>query len=236
MKSHYRVLADIKEKYDIDIVSGADRHELNVGYNEAAPTAVRDYVEFFLHKELAVYANEVVRKSGVGRIVLCKNIATSGRPCNGIAEMKILQLPFWKNTIYLSVKESRSAYDRATIHHELFHAIDFHDDFWRYTDLEWPKLNAKDFQYGTIAYTGNSKYKEGGFISVHGTSAVYEDKADLYAHMLVNYSGVAEQAETDPILKAKMARMKELLSKFSPQFDNEFWERRAADSISVYSN
>lgn len=234
MKSYYRVLADIKEKYDIDIVSGGDRLELNVGYNAAAPAAIRDYVEFFLYKELSAYTNETIKKSKVGRIVLCKNVATVGKPCNGAAEMKVIQLPFWKNTIYLNVRQRRSAYDRATIHHELFHAIDFHDDFWRYTDLEWPKLNAKNFQYGNVAYAGNSKHTESGFISVHGTSAVYEDKADIYAHMLVNYSGVERQAANDPIIKSKMARMKELLRKFCPAFDDKFWERRAAVSVDVY--
>jgi hypothetical protein len=234
MKSYYRVLADIKSKYDIDIVAGEDTLGLALGYSEAAPTTVRDYVEFFLHKELSVYTNDVIRKSKVGRIVLCKNVAKLGKLCNGAAEMKVLQLPFWKNTIYLNVQQSRSAYDRATIHHELFHAIDFHDDCWRYTDLEWPKLNTKDFQYGTVSYAENSKHTESGFISVHGTSAVYEDKADLYAHMLVNYSGVEKQAASDPIIKSKMARMKELLRKFCPEYDDEFWQRRAAVSVDVY--
>jgi hypothetical protein len=199
-----------------------------------APTAIRDYVEFFLHKELSIYTNDVIRKSKVSRIVLCKNISAYPMLCNGVAQMKVLQLPFWKNTIILSVRQRRTAYDRATIHHELFHAIDFQDDFWRYTDLEWPKLNAKDFKYGEISYSSNHEHTEEGFISVHGTSSVREDKADLYGHMLVNYAGVEKQAESDPIIRAKMARMKELLRKFSPYYDERFWEERAAASVSVY--
>lgn len=234
MKSYYRVLAEIKSKYNIDIVAGGDRLELEVGYNEAAPMAVRDYVEFFLYKELSVYSNELIRKSKVERIVVCKNLASLGRRCSGLADMKVLLVPFRKNSIYLSARQSKSNYDRATIHHEIFHAIDFHDDWSRYSDFEWPKLNVPQFKYGEIVYENNLPHDEHGFFSVHGTSAVHEDKAEIYAHMMVNYSGVEKRASGDPIVKAKMIRMKELLQKFCPDYDDAFWRQRERVSVPVY--
>ncbi len=234
MCSYQQTLADIKEKYDIDIVAGADRLELDIAYNKAAPTAIENYVEFLLKKELSIYSSDQLKKSKVGRIVLCKNMAQLGDPCHGLADMKLLPLPFRKNTIYLSIRTERNAYDRSTVHHELFHAIDFHDDWSRYTDLDWPKLNAPEFQYRKTEFRVNGPYDGNGFLSTHATTAVREDKAEVYAHLMVNHRGLDARARRDSVLKAKIERMKHLLQKFCPEYDEAFWHRRDVYSVPVY--
>lgn len=234
MKSYLRTLADIKEKYDIDVVIGEDRLEMEIGYVAPKPTIARDYIEFFLAKELSIYPKDIIKKSKVARIVLCDKIASCGRHYHGLADMKVLILPFKRNTIYLNVRSKRNSYDRATVHHELFHAIDFHDDWSRYTDFEWPKLNESGFEYARYLGGGNAPYDGNGFVSTYSKCAVHEDKAELYAHLIVNHSGVEARTRKDPILKAKTERIKQLLSKFSSAYNDDFWQRRITASVPVY--
>jgi hypothetical protein len=62
-------------------------------------------------------------------------------------------------------------------------------------------------------------------------SEVWEDKAEIYAHMILNYQSVEAKAEKDKILNSKVARMKQLLHSFSPTYDDAFWSSRRDCSL-----
>ncbi|MBA3995361.1 MAG: hypothetical protein C0469_17725 [Cyanobacteria bacterium DS2.3.42] len=236
MKSYLRVLADIKEKYDIDVVLGEDLAAKELRYSEVKATVARDYVESFLHQELLVYSAETLRKSKLERIVICEKLASCGSKANGMAEMKKLIVPGRKNTIYLNIGNERDNLHRGTVHHEIFHAIDYSDDYWGYVDYEWEKLNPKGFEYGHDGYDHFEHYESDapGFLSGYGTTAVHEDKAEYFKHLMINYSGVEKRASTDALVKMKVERLKALLRKFSPQFNEDFWEKRRPLSGPVY--
>ena len=234
MKSYMRVLAEIKEKYDIDVVLGEDRLDINIAYNEVKPTKARDYIEFFLHKELLVYSEETLRKSKIGRIVVCQKLASRGQCANGVADMKLLIVPGRKSSIYLDISRDHDNLHRGTVHHEIFHAIDHSDDFWGYTDHDWPKLNPPEFEYGEREFNHVEEYERLGFVSGYSTTAVHEDKAELFKYMMIDYAGVEKRSREDAYLKTKVDRMKVLLKKFSPQFDEDFWEKRRPLSAPVY--
>jgi len=51
---------------------------------------------------------------------------------------------------------------------------------------------------------------------LYGTAAVEEDKAELFAHMIVDGSFVKDRASHDPVLAAKVALLRERLAKFDP--------------------
>ncbi len=235
MNSYYRAITDIKEKYDIDIAFGDDRREKEISYNEVNATRARNYVESFLHQELLIYSPETLRKSKLQRIVICENISTCRGKANGAAEMKKLILPGRKNTIYLDITTEHDNLHRATVHHEIFHAIDYSNRNWGgYDDYEWEKLNPPSFEYGSVKWWKSYDYESPGFVNGYATSAVQEDKAECFAHMMVDYAGTEERASTDQFLDNKMKRLKLLLKNFNPQFNDDFWEKRRPLSGPVF--
>jgi len=57
-------------------------------------------------------------------------------------------------------------------------------------------------------------------------SAVQEDKAEIFSHMIIQYEKLEQLSRTDVFLRKKIDRMKDLLRAFSPEFDQGFWEER----------
>ena len=57
------------------------------------------------------------------------------------------------------------------------------------------------------------------------TTGVEEDKAELFAQLVVNPAHVKDRAKTDFVLKAKVVRMKSLLKAFCPDMNDEFWKK-----------
>ena len=64
-----------------------------------------------------------------------------------------------------------------------------------------------------------------GFLEPYSTSGLEEDKAEVFANMMVAPDYVKQRAASDPVIRAKVARMKELLADFCPNMNKEFWER-----------
>jgi hypothetical protein len=64
-----------------------------------------------------------------------------------------------------------------------------------------------------------------GFLNQYSTTAVAEDKAEVFAFMIVEPKYVDAKVQTDPFLKAKVARMRELLADFCPEVHRAFWAK-----------
>ncbi len=62
--------------------------------------------------------------------------------------------------------------------------------------------------------------------------AVLEDKAEVYSHLLIDHRGTEKLVREDRILARKVVRMKELLHSFASEFNEDFWSKRDAASIS----
>jgi len=203
---------------------------IGLDWRSAIPSenVTHEYVEKVLSKELFMYSNQIIRKSKLNRIVLCKNLATMGDRAAGLTDAHwISRLGLKKNTICLDVEQS-GLFARMLVHHEIFHMIDYYDDLARWSDPDWCKLNEKAFKYGKRSPCERSKIS--GLITDYAMSNVYEDKAEVYAHMIIDYRGTESRAEKDPILKSKVLRMKELLKRFSNLYDDNFWSDRKAAS------
>ena len=63
-----------------------------------------------------------------------------------------------------------------------------------------------------------------GFLNRYATTGVEEDKAEVFAHLIVNRQMLDERVKTDTILADKLRRMKDLLQTFCPQVDERFWD------------
>jgi hypothetical protein len=168
-----------------------------------------------------------VKKTRLKRVVFCQELS--------FAKQRRTATPdFEHDTLYLDVARGRydHHYVRKVIHHEFFHIIDLRDDGKLYEDERWAKLNPPGFKYGrggaqlqddpTVTTTGRD---EPGFLNRYAASGVEEDKAEVFAHMIVEPKLMAERAKQDRYMRAKVERMRELLAEFAPNADEQFWKR-----------
>ena len=194
----------------------------------AAKSVTRQQVDRYLpllHAELRKYPPELIERMQLRRLVLCRELRLGKQPRAAV--------PLYAHhSMHLDVVAgdySRN-YQRIVLHHELMHVIDHRDDGKVYQDPEWTELNDPQFRYGTGGRNAQNDPKASlhltgvpGFLTSYGTTGVEEDKAELFARMMVEPDYVARRVEDDPILRSKVVRMKELLVAFCPQFDDKAW-------------
>jgi hypothetical protein len=177
--------------------------------------------------EFALYPAELVKKSQLKRIVLCSELSFGGQLRSAIPDYE-------HDALYLDV--SRGSYSktylRTVVHHEFFHIIDYKDDGSVYKDDRWSALNPPKFTYGNGGAavqndpeTSVLTDKYPGFLNHYSTTGVEEDKAEVFAHMIVDHDYVMGRVKEDPVLKAKFERMRELLSTFCPEMNDKFWNK-----------
>lgn len=144
------------------------------------------------------------------------------------------------DTLYLDVL-SRPYTDNLSnaLHHELFHILDIWQNNYQ-PDERWVALNQDGFKYSSgypFGYGGGgasvqnfTRYsiqtdKFPGFLNEYSTMAAEEDKAEVFAHLLMNTAYVEERMKADVVLRAKVKRMKELVADFCPDAGAAFWEK-----------
>jgi hypothetical protein len=223
-------LAAVAKKYDLEIITAAPRFPVQMKTGEidgaeAARADIETYSAIFAF-EWSLYPPELVKKTGLKRIVFCKHLSFAKQRRTAVPD-------FEHEVLYLDVSRGRTdePYVRKVIHHEFFHIIDLRDDNHLYEDERWSKLNPRGFKYGpggvhlqhdpTVTETGKD---EPGFLNRYAASGVEEDKAEVFAHLMAEPKAMKERAVKDRYMRAKIARMKELLAAFCPQADEEFWK------------
>jgi hypothetical protein len=177
------------------------------------------------NKEWSLYPASYVQKAEVHRIVFGVDLSMNG-------QIRAAVPAFDGDTMYYdpALGSYNNHYQRLVIHHEFFHMVDRRMDRLS-RDAEWAKLNAPGFRYGSGGAAmrgsgvGDLTDKVTGFVTRYGTSAVEEDKAELFAHMVVDGGYIKDRIAVDPILAAKVALLRRRLSNFDPSMGDEFWNR-----------
>ncbi len=217
MAQHYQLEIKTSDQFPIR------GHHGVIDAKPAGGTLTR-YVRIF-SVEFGLYPREFVEKTKLKRIVLCEDLAFNGQPRNAVPD-------FEHDTLYLEIKRGIDAVDymRKVIHHDFFHIVDWRDDALVYRDDAWSKLNRPDFRYGNgginaqdnpLTSVLSNKYP--GFLNHYSTTGVEEDKAELFANLVVNRRRVDNMADKDEILTKKIEFLKQMLVAFSPTIDEEFW-------------
>ena len=182
---------------------------------EAARTAARVVAD-----ELGRYPGGSLEASRLRRVLLCAGLAEAGT--------EIPSLPNVEQTLLLDV-ESDPAFLRRLIHHELFHFVDYADDDQVRRDPAWERLNDPDFVYGP---GGRSQRAPGsarltterpGFLTEYATSALEEDKAEVFSFLMTAPTTVRRIAKHDPVLQAKIAAVRAQLARQLPALSASFW-------------
>lgn len=224
-------LGELAARYGIEVVAVAPGFPVRATYGTIDGRAADgDSLERYaglLAAEFGLYPVALVRRARLRRVVLCEDLAFAGQRRNAV--------PDWEHdTLYLDV--GRGAYNptylRKVIHHEFFHLVDYSDDGVIYADPSWAALNPASFRYGaggrTVQEVGPTSLlsdKIPGFLNHYSTLGVEEDKAEVFANLIVAPAAVATRAEADPVLAAKVARLKVGLGRFAPEVDDAFWAR-----------
>lgn len=169
------------------------------------------------------------------RIILCRYLSVGGQRRAAVPD-------FDDGTLYFDVALGRhsEAYQREGIHHEFFHMVDHSDDGIIKRDEEWQAVNPEGFRYGPggwiyqdDAQAHVASVDVPGFLNRYSTSGVEEDKAEVFAHMMVAYKAIQVQSKKDPVLAKKVVMMKERIRHLCGDMDDAFWESLPARPASA---
>lgn len=222
-------IGDFEKRYGLTVEFGDPSFPVKTTHGDiSGERAVRrelaTYVPVFV-EEFSRYPADFVKKTGLRRIVLCKNLAFAG-------DFRA-SIPDYDHTVmyYDAVRGAYSEeYQRATVHHEFFHMIDWKDDRAVYEDEAWARLNRSGFEYGSKHVRGVDRSMWGrldenleGFLNRYSMTGVQEDKAEIFCYMILKPELIEQRVKTDAILAAKVEAMRKLAAAYSESMDEAFW-------------
>lgn len=204
-------------------------------------------------EEFSLYPKEAIGKTRIEQVIFCSNLLVGKKRAAGTLKVGL----HYVDTLFFDLSEFRDEmHGRRTLHHELFHAIDFRDTWHGYVDAEWTRIQGENFRYELDAAAemhrllgenpqdvmprefddpynrmSNRESATPGFISDYARYSAAEDKAEVFCHMMVSYKKVMQRASKDAILRQKVERMKELLVEYIPEMDEKFWKEKVAPRI-----
>lgn len=228
---HLKTLAKIAETYGIEVLSADVEYPIStkageIGGSNASEKAIEAYAPLFA-SEFGLYPPALIKNAKLKRVILCTDLTFAGQRRNAIPD-------FENDTLYLDAVRgaNNKKYLRKVIHHEFFHIIDLLDDGKLYRDERWATLNPKEHRYGdggrnsqTLSSTSVLTDKFPGFLNHYSTTGVEEDKAEIFANLIVEPEMVKKRAESDAVLQSKVAQMRELLAAFCAEMNDDFWKK-----------
>ncbi|MBI5433803.1 MAG: hypothetical protein HZA52_13305 [Planctomycetes bacterium] len=180
----------------------------NVHFEAAYPEDVAT-VARWLFEEWSKYPDCWFAVARVEKVVFCRSLRLEGEFVGGFVD---------SGALFLDVATQDEAHCRRRIHHEFFHVFDGHDDGSLGEDAAWTALNPPGFRYGDGGLTRVSDAAAGtldsastGFFTGYATSALSEDKAELFAWAMRSPELVRPLAARDPFLAAKWDRLGAML-------------------------
>ncbi len=178
---------------------------------KADEPALLVYLRLFL-EEFNKYPPPFVRAAGLKNLVFVKEITNDG--------LKVGAVPDYKNHLVFYdpfLGQHDDMYKQHVVHHEFFHLADHEMQAGVYkTDPYWASLNRPDFRYGDGGRTARTSdqfgvtNREAGFVNRYSTSALEEDRAEIFASMWIPTEArlLEQRARSDAILHGKIQRMR----------------------------
>jgi hypothetical protein len=229
-------LADLGARYGFEITwqGGPYRYDYDWGWGEAREAAEWEIEAFapILSDELGLYPADFFRKANIRRVILARDLWLEQEGVEQNIAGYIFGDSILMNVAYTYKVNNRDK-QRRYMHHLIWHVIDgISGTTWE--DPEWVALNPEGFEYGVYtrggihdrsSQTGLLSTEFPGFINRYGTGNVPDDKADLFAYLMVVHHWVEERAAEDPFIRAKVDTIKARLAAFDPGFGEDFWGR-----------
>jgi len=226
----------LTEGYHVEVEWKSGSHNITtsdrfITAKNASDWELQAYAPILL-SEFNLYPASFVQKSQLKRIVICRDLWVESQGIN----QNVSATPYDKDLFFCvsyTYKVNNRDKQRRVIHHAFFHMVDSAHGLIE-KDKEWEKLNPEGFYYGMHGRGGHSDRtskaglltaKYPGFLNKYSTGYLADDKADIFAYMMVLYHYVEKCADQDAIIKAKMQLMKTRLKQLSPEMDANFWNR-----------
>lgn len=169
-----------------------------------------------------IFPVRFLQETKLNTVALCRNLRMNGQPAGGVATSTgviVLNVPIHSHVIY----------------HEMFHVADKQRN-----NVEWTKLNSKQFVYGGNMYNPDSDKMDKtdkrkmtaakkdtdirkDFVSDYATTSEMEDRAETFAVMVTDPKQFEKLASANPVLKKKADKVKSIVREFSPGMSKDFW-------------
>ena len=174
-----------------------------------------------LREELDMYPDAIVSRLGFGNIYILdeftyRDVKLAGQSFSWIPKPAVA---YGLNSFKPDDVASRAFFSRTT-HHEVFHAMErqFTTAGGPLFGASWDTLNEPGFKYrigpNSVGAEGQPTYSKDnasrkGFAEAYGMNIATDDRATLYARMMVEDKAFLARLATDPILLAKTNRLQE---------------------------
>jgi hypothetical protein len=180
-----------------------------------------------LKEALREYPQAALRNSNIRRIVLLKHMQDEGVSTGSLSY-------YQDYAIYFDVVKASICFTCAVerIHHEIFHFVDWLDDGSIEEDIDWMQIIPDGFEYSNNSEAMQADQQVAvltdelpGFINRYATSAMMEDKAEVFANLMVRYAVIMQMARNDIVLNHKIRLVKTIARRFCDDLDEQFWSR-----------
>jgi hypothetical protein len=222
--------SELAQRYKLQIITDYEAVEKHFSFSSLDNAQLKKAGDLLI-SELTLYSPEAIAASKFERLVLCSDLRGGEDTVSGLSDIGILAV----DTIFVNIDRAAKVWEQArrTVHHELFHCMDYHDD--GYLEFEWRKLNSPDFTYWHMNNLSACETNQEGFLQDYCKRSEWEDKAVVFSYMMVNHAELLDRCRCDDVLEQKVQHMKGLLVKISPEFDDEFWKRIHERSLHTYT-
>jgi hypothetical protein len=187
---------------------------------EPAPRAHLSQAMGVVRAELARYPEHFLAATRLKRVLFCEGLREG--------DVRVPSLPNYERSLLLDADTDKT-FLRRLVHHEVFHFADYADDGELRRDAAWERLNDRWFCYGfggRFLRDGDASHfaeDRAGFVSKYATSALEEDKAEVFSFMMSEPRRLKELAERDAIVAAKMDAVERQLSKLDRALKPRLW-------------
>jgi len=201
-----------------------DRRGYTVDAEAVPPATLAKYVDLF-ESQWKKYPKSIFGKVHLKKVVVGSQVKVLGQPRAAVPEFA--EGWFWLDA---AVGSAKPDYGRKVLHHDFFHMIDEWDSKDGRTDKAWEALNRPEAKYGKggwYAQKGNVgalRTDLPGFVTEYAISAVEEDKAEVFSHLIVSWKFMNERVEKDEVIAKKVAKLKADLVAFEPLMDDKWFE------------
>ena len=214
-----QTLEDKAKKWDIDI-SQKFKSDAVTGKPVTGLFLAKDLLRFF---ECLEYLPEnFVKRSSINKVVILDDLKLRNVPAGGVAAGNVMVL--------------RKGFQKHVFYHELFHIFD--DTV--HTNKKWCNLNPKDFVYkGSDFYDVDLKKRDAKkveknswlhkmmphFVSEYAMSFEHEDRAEVFASMVVEGKDFRKRTAKSSVMRKKMNMIMDM-TESKRLLGRDFWKKR----------
>ncbi len=187
------------------------------------------------YSALSQYPRNFLRNMNFRRVYFAKNLQVIGQM------RKAMPAPESNALIYADNNDLQCEPGmELRVHHEFYHFLEGKKNGdMHFNDPSWAAMNDSKHQYSsnaaqTYSCAGgfhNTGHSQPGFVSRYATTAIEEDKAEVFAWMMTKGYGSRVQNWTlnDPILKNKVDYLQRFFNTQDNRMNADFFQRSTAE-------